>query len=319
MQEDDNLQDERMKLQMAEEVARRSFEVEREVQLSHKIALDDRIRALEAERIELQDQLRVLRDENESLRIKNEAAQSSIEAATMNQIREEKARAASPQPVVEAEVQIVEVIKYVENEENNKRLAEQQGLMEESSKIIEFLRNENLKLKKKMEHQKKDFGIMKDNNQRLLEANSSAGVSFNSLNQHAKQLNATNEKYLNSVAKYRNKITRLHADMKHRQTYYRQIKDAYQVEAEVRTYYETSMLEIVNVVTKKEFKQACDPALHKLIMTKALACAKKSQTLVGFNGDDATVMINNEPPLISSSVEIYNDTYDLMNENMAAI
>ena len=169
-----------------------------------------------------------------------------------------------------------------------------------------------------MEQQKKDFVTMKDNNQRLMEANSSAGVSFNSLNQHAKQLNATNQKFVTSVAKYRNKITQLHADVKHRQTYYRQIRDAYQLEAEVRTYYEKSMLDIVNVVTKKDCRQACDPALHKMIMSKALACAKMSQKLVGYSGDDATVMLDNEPPPLSS-VEIYNDNDDVLNENMAAI
>ena len=322
MQEDAALQIERMKLQMAEDAAHRKQELERELQLSHQTALDDRIRTLEAERLEMQEQLRVLRDENNTLNMKNEAAQLAIQASAMNQViaqeREEKARAASPQPVVEPDVQIVEIVKYVENEDSNKILAEQQGLMEESSKIIEFLRNENLKLKKKMEHQKKDFATMKDNNQRLMEANSSAGVSFNSLNQHAKQLNATNQKLVASVAKYRNKITQLHADMKHRQTYYRQIKDAYQVEAEVRTFYEKTMLEIVNVVTKKECKQACDPALHKMVMSKALACAKMSQKLIGYNGDDATVMIDNEPPPITS-VEIYNDTDDALNETMAAI
>ena len=322
MQEDAALQIEQMKLQMAEESARRKIELEREMQLAHQSALDERIRMLEAERIEMQEQLRVLRDQNQTLSMQNEAVQLAIEAAAMNQViaqeQEEKTRAASPQSVVEPQTQVVEVVKCVEKEESNKLLADQQVLMEESSKIIEFLRNENIKLKKKMEQQKKDFATMKDNNQRLMEANSSAGVSFNSLNQHAKQLNATNQKLVTTVAKYRNKLTQLNADMKHRQSYYRQIKDAYQVEAEVRTCYEKNMLEIVNVVTKKECKQVCDPALHKLIMSKALVCAKMSQKLAGCNGDDATVMINNEPPPLSS-VEIYNDSYDALNENMAAI
>jgi hypothetical protein len=79
------------------------------------------------------------------------------------------------------------------------------------------------------------------------------------------------------------------------------------------------MLEIVNVVTKKECKQACDPVLHKLIMSKALACAKMSQKLVGHNGDDGTaMMIDNEPPPITS-VEIYNDNDDVLHETMIAI
>jgi hypothetical protein len=314
-----------MKQQMVENEERRKIEYEQEQEHSRKKMEAERLQKFEDERLEMQQQLHSLRAENELLEIKNEAAQLAVEAAAMNQLLtaeqhsiDGKSRSASPHSVVEPEVQIVEVIKYVEKETNrdSKLTEEQQGLMEESGKIIEFLRNENVKLKKRVDLQKKDFSTLKENNQRLMEANSSAGASFASLNQHAKQLNASNQKLLKSVANYRGRITQLHTDMKRRQTYYREIADTYKVEAEVRIFYEKAFLDIVDAVSAgSDHQQSCDPAVYQLIMSKAISCAKMSQKLTGADGDASTVMNEPLPPI--SIVEVYQE--DELDDTMVCI
>ena len=180
-------------------------------------------------------------------------------------------------PPSEAQVRIVEKIKYIEEkkEENSILTEQQQALMEESGKIIEFLRTENLKLRKKNDQLKKDNVYLKDNNTRLMEANASAGASFQALNQHAKQLNGTNQKLLKTVAQYKNKITQLHGDMKSRQRYYKEIGRAYQDETDARSFYERTMIEIVDFVRGK------DQTISRFIMAKAAECAKVSQSVVG--------------------------------------
>lgn len=280
------LQLEKMQKQMAEDENRQKKELERERELARKNVEEERQKLFEEERRKMEQELRELRMEKELLHLKNEAARLEAEAAVTRpstppiEFETIDPQPASPQSVFEPEVRFVEVVKYVEVEQKHDgpvMTEEQQSLMEESGKIIEFLRNENLKLKKKSEQQRKDFATLKENNLRLMEANTSAGSSFQSLNQHAKQLNGTNQKLLKSVAQYRNKITQLHADMKNRQIYYREIADAYKTETDVRSFYETTMLEIVDIVSVKH----CDPAIYKLIMAKAVECAKMSQKVVG--------------------------------------
>ncbi len=63
--------------------------------------------------------------------------------------------------------------------------AEQQKLMDESGKMLEYLRKEVFKLRGYNLQLKTDFDLLKDNNQRLMDTNASAGASFAALNQHA--------------------------------------------------------------------------------------------------------------------------------------
>jgi len=174
----------------------------------------------------------------------------------------------------------VEVVKIVEKEIKPKgpiMTEEQKALMQESGKIIEFLRNENIKMKKKTEQQKKDFETIKASNEQLMEANSSASQSFQSLNQHAKQLNGTNQRLTKTVAQYRHKIGELHNEIKNRQTYYHEVADAYKAESDTRVFYEQAMMEIVDSVSANH----CDPSIHSLVMAKAMECAKMSNKVAG--------------------------------------
>lgn len=88
--------------------------------------------------------------------------------------------------------------------------AEQQQLMDESGKMLEYLRKEVFKLRSQNHQLKTDFDLLKDNNQRLMDANASAGASFAALNQHAKQLSKQNAQLVNEVQAYKSQTHKLH-------------------------------------------------------------------------------------------------------------
>lgn len=278
-------------------VARQTMDKEMRTALqSERTQVEDESNAkFEDERYKMEQAMRRLKGENEIL--KSEVRKAKEDVMIMLSL-----------PAPEPEIRIVEVVKYVEKEvkpDNCIISDEQKALMEESGKIIEFLRNENVKLKKKTEQQKEDFVALKQNNERLMEANASASQSFHLLNQHAKHLNNTNQKLSKTVAQYRHKIGELHVEIKNRETYYREIALESGMETETRLFYEQvseyilsrtielarillrfcswsfhllqAMLDIVDVVSTKH----CDQAIHSLVMSKAMECAKMSANVAG--------------------------------------
>lgn len=86
---------------------------------------------------------------------------------------------------------------------------QQQTLMDESGKMLEYLRKEVFKLRSQNAQLRADFDLLKENNQRLMDANASAGASFAALNQHAKQLNKTNAKLMSEIEKYKEQEQKL--------------------------------------------------------------------------------------------------------------
>ena len=94
---------------------------------------------------------------------------------------------------------------------------QQQILMDESGKMLEYLRKEVFKLRSQNNQLRSDFDLLKENNQRLMDANASAGASFAALNQHAKQLNKTNAKLMSELEKYKHqtqKLNLVHVELK---------------------------------------------------------------------------------------------------------
>lgn len=255
-----------------EETKRREEEVRRkEAAEEAKRTEEEKMQRMEEEKRRMEQELRELKMEKELQELRDQVSQQRSQQV---QSPPPDVRCTSPNSLAsESQVQVVEVVKYVEKEVKAELSAEQKALMEESGRIIEFLRAENLRLKRKNDQQRRDFATLKENNQRLMEANSSAGSSFQSLNQHAKQLNATNQKLLKTVAQYRNRVSKLHSDMKNRQTHYRDLSKAYQAESDARVYYEKTLLEIVDIVSEKK----CDRAIHEFVMQKAVECATVSQ------------------------------------------
>jgi len=80
---------------------------------------------------------------------------------------------------------------------------QQQALIDESGKMLEYMRKEVFKLRGQNAQLRRDFDLLKDNNQRLMDANASAGASFAALNQHAKHLTKVNENLTQEVFQIR--------------------------------------------------------------------------------------------------------------------
>merc|ERR1712157_695246 len=144
--------------------------------------------------------------------------------------------------------------------------AQQQTLLDESGKIIEYLRKENMKLRLQCDSMKRDYKSLKENNARLMEANASASSSFNQLNEHAKGLNATNARLIKNVDAYKKQLTKMKEDLKNRQAFYL-------AEAHARVAYQKTLARIVAQVQDK----SRDAQLVEDVVIWALECEAEAK------------------------------------------
>jgi len=144
--------------------------------------------------------------------------------------------------------------------------AQQQTLIDESGKIIEYLRKENMKLRQQCESMKRDYKSLKENNSRLMEANASASSSFNQLNDHAKGLNATNARLIKNVDTYKKQLVKMKEDLKSRQAFYL-------AEAHARVAYQKTLARIVAQVQDK----SRDAQLVEDVVIWALECEAEAK------------------------------------------
>jgi len=143
---------------------------------------------------------------------------------------------------------------------------QQQTLIDESGKIIEYLRKENMKLRQQSESMKRDYKSLKENNARLMEANASASSSFNQLNDHAKGLNATNARLIKNVDTYKKQLVKMKEDLKNRQAFYL-------AEAHARVAYQKTLARIVAQVQDK----SRDAQLVEDVVIWALECEAEAK------------------------------------------
>merc|ERR1712157_511118 len=76
--------------------------------------------------------------------------------------------------------------------------------------MLDYLRKEVLKLKQQNLQLKKDFDGLKENNHRLMEANASAGASFQALNQHTKTIAVKNSTLTSELKSCQQKLSDAH-------------------------------------------------------------------------------------------------------------
>jgi myosin heavy subunit len=153
-----------------------------------------------------------------------------------------------------------------EAEKQNKS-AQQQTLIDESGKIIEYLRKENMKLRQQCESMKRDYRSLKENNARLMEANASASGSFAQLNEHAKGLNNTNARLIKNVDTFKKQLVKMKNDLKNRQAFYL-------AEAHARVAYQRTLARIVAQVQDK----SKDAQLVEDVVIWALECEAESKS-----------------------------------------
>jgi myosin-5 len=124
----------------------------------------------------------------------------------------------------------------------------QQTLMDESSKMLEYLRKEVFKLRSQNAQLRTDFELLKENNQRLMDANASAGASFASLNQHAKTLSKENAKLKSDVTKYKDLSHQLQLSQVELKEELKMKQGTYIAEVHSRLQYQKTMMKIVDMI-----------------------------------------------------------------------
>eukprot|EP00522_Entomoneis_paludosa_P005858 CAMPEP_0172458822 /NCGR_PEP_ID=MMETSP1065-20121228/29457_1 /TAXON_ID=265537 /ORGANISM="Amphiprora paludosa, Strain CCMP125" /LENGTH=1142 /DNA_ID=CAMNT_0013213237 /DNA_START=11 /DNA_END=3439 /DNA_ORIENTATION=+ len=120
--------------------------------------------------------------------------------------------------------------------------------IEESDKIIAYLRKENKKVRDQTEKMKDDLQELKEQNNRLIEANASAGASLDSLEKQKKNIATHNSKLDDNLKKWKSQNSQLKADLENRTAYYK-------AETRIRGEYEKAMEKIIEIMEAK-----CDDA-----------------------------------------------------------
>jgi myosin V len=129
--------------------------------------------------------------------------------------------------------------------------AQQQKLMDESGKMLEYLRKEVFKLRSHNAQMRSDFDLLKDNNQRLMDANASAGASFAALNQHAKQLTRVNEKLSTDIQSYKQQVQKLSVTQVELKEELKMKQATYVAEVHSRLQYQKALSKIIDVAQER--------------------------------------------------------------------
>jgi myosin V len=129
--------------------------------------------------------------------------------------------------------------------------SQQQTLMDESGKMLEYLRKEVFKLRSHNAQLHSDFNLLKDNNQRLMDANASAGASFAALNQHAKQLAKVNEKLVADVQSYKQQVQKLSITQVELKEELKMKQATYVAEVHSRLQYQKALSKIIDVAQER--------------------------------------------------------------------
>jgi len=132
---------------------------------------------------------------------------------------------------------------------------------DDSDKLVKYLKKENTRMRNETKQMEEDLTKMKETNNRLIEANASAGASLDTLNKQAKILKDHNKKLEKSIDDFKGANKKLDHDLEGRKAYFK-------AESKIRGDYETVMEKIVKIMEEK-----CDDSeLVEKIMTAQLTC-----------------------------------------------
>ncbi|GKY95842.1 hypothetical protein MPSEU_000544800 [Mayamaea pseudoterrestris] len=187
---------------------------------------EDKIKSLKKE-------IRKLEKELDEKKIKAEKKIRDVES----EAKELEAEAAELQQKYDELMKQAESIDKGEISTNKKRL-------DESEKIVAYLRKENKKVRDKTDKMKDELEDLKEQNNRLIEANASAGASLDSLEKQRKNLADHNSKLEDSLKKYKTQNSQLQSDLDNRAAYLK-------AETKIRAEYERAMESIVEMLESR--------------------------------------------------------------------
>jgi myosin-5 len=165
---------------------------------------------------------------------------------------------------------------------DKKEIAATQKKVEESDKIVTYLRKENKKVRDLTEKMKEDLQEMKDQNNRLIEANASAGASLDSLEKQKKNLASHNTKLDENLKKYKNQNTQLRSDLDNRNSYFK-------AETQIRSEYEKAMEQIVDLLEDRcRDHKLCEDVNAAQLQCEVIANHKTGGISPGLLGSDVS-------------------------------
>lgn len=214
-----------------EEAEARREQAEKAAEAKAQAALEEQERQKqEAERQAKLLEESKIQEDTERLKAAQEAKAKDEEAQRI--AREEAEKAAA----LEREIQLQE---------------EQQKLMDESGRMLEYLRKEVFKLRTHNQQLQTDFDLLKENNQRLMDANASAGASFAALNQHAKQMTKQNGQLMKDIEMLKaqnQKMSILQVELKDE---LKMKQGSYIAEVQSRLQYQKSFQKVTDMIQEK--------------------------------------------------------------------
>jgi len=127
-------------------------------------------------------------------------------------------------------------------------LAQQEN--EESEKLL-YLRKQVAKLKRDTSRMQTDLDFFKESNQRLRDANTTAGQSFAALNQHIQQLSKTNERISSELSGYKQQIQKLSMSQVELRDELKMKQATYGAEVQSRLQYQRLLQSVVDMVQER--------------------------------------------------------------------
>ena len=230
----------------------------------------EREEELERQRKEREEKLKLEKEEKEAKKIlknlKNEIKELEHDLESMNRKNLQKIQKA------EDEIAELEQEKAELEAEHSRIMAEAASIdkaeiaankkkIEESEKITGYLKSQNKKVRDQTEKMKEDLQDLKEQNNRLIEANASAGASLDSLEKQKKNIAAHNTKLDENIKKWKSQNQQLKADLENRTAYYR-------AETKIRAEYEKTMEKIIEMMESK----CDDPDLIEEVSNAQMQC-----------------------------------------------
>ena len=153
--------------------------------------------------------------------------------------------------------------------EPKKIAAQQKKKLEEQTKVIDFLKKENKKIRKDHDKAKDKYDVVKTNNDKLIRANEETGDDFEVANEAASKVNQKNEDLIDTLEKAKKDNKSLKDSCMKRQ-------DDYMTQAETRLEYQKTMARILKMIqdTSKEAQVVEDTVVI------ALECEAESKAIM---------------------------------------
>ena len=175
-----------------------------------------------------------------------------LEEADRKRIEEEKKpkeeRTSAPAPSTNSEQASGQPPKASPEQAPATLSVQQQALMDESGKMLEYLRKEVFKLRSQNSQLRQDVDSLKESNHKLMDANASAGASFAALNNHVKHLTKANQKLQTDLIAQKQIVSDASLEQVELKEELKMKQATYIAEVHSRLLYQKTLNEIVDMI-----------------------------------------------------------------------